>query len=271
MKIAYFILFFTISIHMFAQKQAIIEPAIIECLYNHMVIRDTLDRRQVMNDRMILRIGKDVSQFYSWYSLQGDSMWADPIGRKIAAERIFESIRTHRNDNLIAQRTNGYIYKSYPKKGITTTYLTQGGENMKSSVAFLYYSEETPKQTWDIQEDSIKQVLGYKCHLATAQFRGRLWYAWFTLDIPISNGPWKLGGLPGLIVEAYDSQNYYHYTLTDIQTKNLHPVTFYNYWKKEFEKTTRLDFLEKERKLKTKYADKLKYTNYDFLELDYHQ
>ena len=66
---------------------------------------------------------------------------------------------------------------------------------MKTPIVYLYFSEETPQQTWEMQ-DSTKQVLGYTCQLATARFRGRLWYAWFTLDIPIDNGPWKLGGLP---------------------------------------------------------------------------
>ena len=263
-------LLFTFASQAFAEKRTVIEPAIMECQYDHTAVRDTLDRSQVMKDQMILRIGKNVSQFYSWYTLQGDSMWTDPTGRKIAIDKTLESIRTRNNDNLICKRTNGYIYKSYPQKGIITTYITQGGEDMKTPIVYLYFSEETPRQAWEMQ-DSTKQVLGYTCQLATTRFRGRLWYAWFTPDIPIDNGPWKLGGLPGLIVEAYDSQDYYHYTLTGIQTQNPQPVTFYNYWEKVFEKTTRLEYLKKDRKSKDKAAYKLKYTRYDFLELDYHE
>ncbi|WP_177895565.1 GLPGLI family protein [uncultured Phocaeicola sp.] len=270
MKIVIVTLLITIPTLLFAEKKTIIEPAIMECQYDHIIVQDTLNRSHVMKDRMILRIGKNVSQFYSWYTLQGDSMWTDPRGRKIAAERIFEALRTQNHENIIGERTDGYIYHSYPQKGITTTYTSQGGEDMRTPVTFLYFSEETPRQEWKIQ-DSVKQVLRYTCQLATAQFRGRLWYAWFTPDIPIDNGPWKLSGLPGLIVEAYDSQNYYYYTLTGIQTKKLQPVTFYNYWEKVFEKTTRLDYLKKAHKSQIKYADKFRYTNYDFLELDYHQ
>ena len=271
MKTPLFILiFFFCAAQAWAEKEKAIEPAMMECQYDHIIVQDTLDRSQVMKDRMILRIGKNVSQFYSWYTLQGDSMWTDPRGRKIAAERIFEAIRTRNHENIIGTHTDGYIYHSYPQKGMTTTYTSQGGEDMKTPIVYLYFSEETPQQTWEMQ-DSTKQVLGYTCQLATARFRGRLWYAWFTLDIPIDNGPWKLGGLPGLIMEAYDSQDYYHYTLTGIQTQNLQPVTLYNYWEKVFEKTTRLDYLKKAHKSQIKYADKIRYTNYDFLELDYHQ
>ena len=42
----------------------------------------------------------------------------------------------------------------------------------------------------------------YDCRRATGKYRGRDYEAWYTLDIPISTGPFKLGGLPGLILEA---------------------------------------------------------------------
>ncbi|MFW6222143.1 MAG: GLPGLI family protein, partial [Bacteroidota bacterium] len=40
-----------------------------------------------------------------------------------------------------------------------------------------------------------KQVVGYDCQKATAFFRGRTWYAWFTNQIPVADGPWKFHGL----------------------------------------------------------------------------
>ncbi|HIR32843.1 MAG TPA: GLPGLI family protein, partial [Candidatus Coprenecus merdigallinarum] len=46
---------------------------------------------------------------------------------------------------------------------------------------------------------------GYNCQRATGTFRGREWQVWFTYDIPYNYGPWKLGGLPGLILKAEDS------------------------------------------------------------------
>ena len=85
MKIVIVTLLITIPTLLFAEKKTIIEPAIMECQYDHIIVQDTLNRSHVMKDRMILRIGKNVSQFYSWYTLQGDSMWTDPRGRKIAA------------------------------------------------------------------------------------------------------------------------------------------------------------------------------------------
>jgi GLPGLI family protein len=42
----------------------------------------------------------------------------------------------------------------------------------------------------------------YECRKATGIFRGREYEAWYAVDVPIPSGPFKLGGLPGLILEA---------------------------------------------------------------------
>jgi len=44
------------------------------------------------------------------------------------------------------------------------------------------------------------------CQKAEGDFRGRHYIAWFSNKILIPDGPWKLCGLPGLILEAYDEK-----------------------------------------------------------------
>ena len=63
---------------------------------------------------------------------------------------------------------------------------------------------------WEIQNE-FKKINIYNCQRAKGQFRGRDYIVWFTSDIPISLGPWKLNGLPGLILEASDSKNMFHF------------------------------------------------------------
>lgn len=46
------------------------------------------------------------------------------------------------------------------------------------------------------------QILNFKAQKATAKYGGRKWTAWFCQEIPIPNGPYKFGGLPGLIVKS---------------------------------------------------------------------
>ncbi|QXP60681.1 GLPGLI family protein [Olleya sp. HaHaR_3_96] len=65
--------------------------------------------------------------------------------------------------------------------------------------------EKTTVIPWKLQ-DSTKTIGEFKCQLAIGEFRGRTYHAWFTQDIPVRFGPWKLQGLPGLILEANDEQ-----------------------------------------------------------------
>lgn len=55
---------------------------------------------------------------------------------------------------------------------------------------------------WTIDPTSKKQFGAFECQKAEGQFRGRTYEVWFAPDLPISSGPFKLGGLPGLILEA---------------------------------------------------------------------
>ena len=61
--------------------------------------------------------------------------------------------------------------------------------------------EPTPAIEWMLSEDTLT-VGGYLCRQATATYRGVRWQVCYTEEIPSSAGPWRLRGLPGLIVEA---------------------------------------------------------------------
>lgn len=64
------------------------------------------------------------------------------------------------------------------------------------------YSDSIPKIKWSIEEKNTKKVGNYICQGATCMFYGRNYEVWFAPGIPIMAGPWKLQGLPGLIMEA---------------------------------------------------------------------
>ena len=61
--------------------------------------------------------------------------------------------------------------------------------------------EPTPDIAWTLSDDTLT-VSGYLCQQATATHRGVEWLVWYTDEIPSSAGPWRLRGLPGLIVKA---------------------------------------------------------------------
>lgn len=59
-----------------------------------------------------------------------------------------------------------------------------------------------PELGWKLTGET-KKIHDFSCVKATTSYRGRNWIAWFTPEIAVPYGPWKLHGLPGLILEAY--------------------------------------------------------------------
>ena len=106
----------------------------------------------------------------------------------------------------------------------------------KVSIDSYTYQEDIPQIDW-VLSDSTKMICGYLCHQATATFRGRNWVAWYC-DIPKSVGPWKLNGLPGLILAAQTEDKEHTFTAVSVR-KSSSPITIPD---KEYFKTTRERF-----------------------------
>jgi len=79
----------------------------------------------------------------------------------------------------------------------------------------LAISEQLPAIDWKFTPDE-KMIGSFACKKATAQFRGRTYTAWYAESIPVSIGPWKLGGLPGLILEASDATGEVHFSASKV-------------------------------------------------------
>ncbi|WP_051633095.1 GLPGLI family protein [Thermonema rossianum] len=70
-----------------------------------------------------------------------------------------------------------------------------------------YAYEEVIQINWQPYPNETKEILGFKCYKAEGDFRGRHYIVWYCPDLPYPYGPWKLHGLPGLILEAHDDLN----------------------------------------------------------------
>ena len=80
--------------------------------------------------------------------------------------------------------------------------------------------EKIPTLKWEIHDEE-KTLDKYLLKKATLYFRGRNYVAWYSEEYPLSFGPWKFSGLPGLIMEIYDTTKRYHWQINSIkQTKN---------------------------------------------------
>ena len=93
--------------------------------------------------------------------------------------------------------------------------------------------DSTLKINWQLLPET-KNINGYLCYKAEANFRGRFWTVWYSPQIPTNYGPWKFYGLPGLIFEAKDKTNEFAFILNEItQTNNIeYPVIDLNKFKK---------------------------------------
>lgn len=276
MKVKYTIFFIFIAVAplLCAQRVEIIEPALLECEYYKRVVTDTLDRENDYKaEPARLRIGKNSSMFYSPRELRWDSLGTDKMNQAM----MFIEYSRKTGGKSIRGVFSEYVYKNFPKNKVTVF--------NHFALMDWTYEEEWEKPQWELK-DSTKVILEYSCQLAVSHYRGRIWYAWFTFDIPISEGPWKLCGLPGLILEAYDKNKDYSFTATGLINKGIQPVGIYDFRGYDWAKTTRKKYLEtyyKElhtdptERMSTMYGlkhsgekKKLKHRNYDFEETDYH-
>ena len=97
----------------------------------------------------------------------------------------------------------------------------------KKNVDSLIILSDTPHKIKWIILDETKNIINLFCQKAITHFRGRDYTVWFCSNIPIQIGPWKLKGLPGIILEAKSNDGYIHYIAQSI--KNVENDTHSNF------------------------------------------
>ena len=104
--------------------------------------------------------------------------------------------------NLTLTDSIGIRYYSDLQKNeiVAREILFQEGKNQ-----IFIVKEQIEPINWEIKEEQ-KKIGRFNCQKAIGKFRGRTYTAWFTPEIPVHLGPWKLHGLPGLVVEVADDQ-----------------------------------------------------------------
>lgn len=108
-----------------------------------------------------------------------------------ARDTIIQTMSMGEMDNTSATYNFTY-FKDFGKKQI---YLNRDYGLKKIII------DSTNNIKWEITKNRQK-VMGYSCQEATCVFRGRSYKAYFLKDIPISNGPFKFDGLPGIILKV---------------------------------------------------------------------
>lgn len=191
----------------------------------------------------ILLAGMDCSKFYNNQSQWLDSIRCTKDGNQWYNQQGLIMMGEVMNKSREERKA---IINSSPIGHEVDLYVVRDNDIFKvwDMVYYEYrkYSEPIEERSWTIKDDSTKNVLGYECIMATANYHGRYWTVWFTPEIPVDAGPWKLLGLPGLILEAVDSTGLHHFTANGIQSVNMNIPPVYEPY--PYEKTTRKNFLE---------------------------
>ncbi|WP_455636250.1 GLPGLI family protein [Parabacteroides sp.] len=180
--------------------------------YQTTSVADTLHPEKKDEETMMLKVGDKYSVYYSYAKFLTDSVLEADKAAGASQDVIKEHLQQY------SSKINAQVYKNYPA-GKTTTL-----DALAASRFRCEEKEERPE--WILLPDTMT-ILSYPCRKATCHFKGRDYEAWYTPEIPKSEGPWKLCGLPGLILKAQDSQTHYTFTATGIElSRDKNPILF---------------------------------------------
>lgn len=145
----------------------------------------------------ILQIGNNFSNFLDVTNVKRDSL--QKVQSKLKSLGIKE-VNELGKFNVIYKKK---ILKDF----LSRTVLVQ--DKIMSNT--YEYQESFPKQSWIITNER-SNILGYSCKSAKLNFRGRNYLAWYTEEIPKSDGPANFEGLPGLILKITDENGDYDFS-----------------------------------------------------------
>ncbi len=184
--------------------------------------KDDAEKEQKTTEyKYILQIGNSASYYYDPQTFYVDSLDNDPTGKAIREQALSDALHEFMEsgkDAFAIMEEKGLMAKSRYKnekdfqKHTITVWNSNGADRYQ-------YEVDMNDFQWELC-DSTAIVLDYECNLATADYHGRKWKAWFAPEIPVQDGPWQLCGLPGLIMKADTEDGEYGFIITGLQECN---------------------------------------------------
>ena len=179
-----------------------LEKASMECIYEYRV-RDK-EKNEIRTYFDILQSGREYTKYFGYPIYQVDSV-------------IYR-----RDINKITEQEDNDISNQYGFMGASPYIILIHNRTKEISCYDRVFSDhyvytDSAPIAWQLGEGS-EMVCGHTCSVATAQFRGREWTAYYAPDIPVGRGPWKFGGLPGLILRVEDSTGDQRFTAISLRT-----------------------------------------------------
>ena len=177
----------------------VVDTAIMQVSYTVNYRPDSTNKNLKRDDILVLEVGKKTSKCYSYYRFLRDSI----LTGQFSDQQIIGATKFSINLN------------DYSKNGTSAKYFRNSITNIVTVTDKLLlndylYTDSTSDMKWDLTGDTLT-ILDYHCNKASTKFRGRNYTAWFTNEIPVSYGPLKFGGLPGLIINLYEQKGNFEF------------------------------------------------------------
>jgi GLPGLI family protein len=153
-------------------------------IYEYQFKSDSL-AKELTKENMILDINPTEVKFYPYFFAENDSINKLRNYNNFSWDDVLPVLKRNRNTNN------------------NTSYILLND---------LFSIQTEDVINWKLSTDT-KKVGIYNLQKATATFGGRNWIAWFNTEISLNEGPYKFQGLPGLIFEVADDQNYFSFNL----------------------------------------------------------
>jgi GLPGLI family protein len=196
---------------------------------------DSTNSESIQNETMVLFIGDKISRFSSESQYIADSI-KEAYKDRERTQQSFNEMRS----KMPMSALNFYVFKKQNSAQVSFT-----EKIVKDNYRYI---QDIDDLNWEILPET-KEVAGFVAQKAKASFSGRDYTAWFTTEIPISEGPYKFRGLPGLILEISDNNDYYTFKLNGF--KELNDEISIEFEPEDYLEVSREKFLE----IKQEYAE----------------
>ncbi len=196
--------------------------------YRFEVLHDTITPDAIKSDNiMVLQIGEKNDKYFDQFrAMMHEFLTSEENKKKDPNAVLNEGIQIGKGS------LTDVIYWNYPTKGELTVTTHMLGDHW-------LYKEAIPKIAWQMEEGN-RTVAGYACQKATCHLYGRNYMAWYAPEIPISKGPYKFSGLPGLILQIEDDRQQVSWTCIGLE-KQAEEIFF---TEQEYIKTDKARFLK---------------------------
>lgn len=180
------------------QEAAVVDISKFVAIYNYSCKTQDADGTDVTDSKKLaLQVGMKINRCYSYIDYQ----------------REFATEKKEVKEYFLIKADESYTF--VPEVWVN---LPEGKITTREGVCPNMYEAtgKRPAIKWALNDEVI-ELCGYQCKSASGELNGKKWTVYYTEEIPTTAGPWKLGGLPGLIVKATDDENVHVFKLESLE------------------------------------------------------